>query len=86
MFGNANTGLHTFATQFAALGGSILEIAVLVFGVLIISSVGGTGIHKFLRAAILTVGIGALFLKSYAGIASGALGLFWIASRYLGVW
>jgi hypothetical protein len=85
MFGNAATGLHTFATQLAALGTSFLEIAVLILGVLIISSVGGTGVHKFLRQAIFVVGLGALFLKTYTGIATGALGLFWIASRYLGV-
>jgi hypothetical protein len=73
---SANTGIHNFNVELAALGGSILEFAVLCFGVLLISSVGSTGVHKFLRQAILITFLGALFLKSYQGIATGALAIF----------
>jgi hypothetical protein len=76
MFGQASTGFHQMAVDLAGLGTSALEIVALVIGFLILSSVGGQGIQKPLRQAFMVISLGALFFKSYNGIATGALGLF----------
>ncbi len=76
MFGTAAAGLHNFAVDLASLGTSLLELAVLVIGILIISSVGGQGVQKPIRQAFFIIGLGALFMKAYSGLATGALGLF----------
>lgn len=73
---NAGTGIHNAAVDIASLGTSVMELSVLIIGMMIVSSVGGQGIQKPLRQAFLIVFIGAFFLKSYASVASGAMGLF----------
>lgn len=76
VLGGANTGIHTFNVELASLLATLLETGVLIMGMVIISSAGGQGIQKPLRQAIFLIGIGALFAKGYAGITTGAMGLF----------
>lgn len=76
VLGGANAGISGFNKEFSTLGVTVLETAVLFMGMLIISSVGSTGIQKHLRSAIFIIGLGALFFKGYVGIATGAMAMF----------
>jgi len=76
VLGTASSGIHNFNVDLSNLGTSLLELAVLVMGIIIVSSAGGQGIQKPLRQAFFVVGLGALFFKGYTGMATGAMGLF----------
>jgi hypothetical protein len=76
VLGTASSGIHNFSVDLAALFTSLLELAVLVMGIIVVSQAGGQGIQKPVRQLFFIVGIGALLGKGYSSIATGAMGLF----------
>jgi predicted membrane-bound spermidine synthase len=76
MFDTAAQGVTTANISFATLGTAILQTSVLVGAVITATGVGGQGIQKPVRQTFMTLGVGALFLKGYVVLVTGAMGLF----------